>query len=427
MAERIRLLLIAEACNPTWTSVPLVGYNFARALAERDDLDITLVSHIKNKTALESNPISRRVRLHIIDNEWLARPLYQLATILRGGEKLGWTVNTAMAWPSYIELERQVERDFRQQLNADRIDLIHRVTPLSPTLPSPLASWTKVPMMLGPLNGGLPWPKEFPELARQEREWIAGIRPAYRAFPYYRSTYQNLKGVIAGSRSTEAEIPKWYHGHRFYLPENGVDPIRFPIADHWPVPETRFRFVTVGRLVPYKGLMMTLEAMAGSTKLRQCELTIIGDGPLREDVERFLKPNGLEHCVRLVGWLEQSQLAATMRQSQAFVFPSVREFGGGVVLEAMACGLPCIIVNYGGPGELIDSTCGIPLNMGNRESIISQLKVAMERLAGDFELCGRLGASAAQRIRVDFTWDKKAERITEFYRTTLGGAQNTVA
>jgi len=276
-------------------------------------------------------------------------------------------------------------------------------------------------MMMGPLNGGLPWPKEFPDLARQEREWIAGLRPAYRALPYFRTTYQHVKGVIAGSRHTESEIPKWYRGQRYYLTENGVDPDRFPIADGWTMPEARFRFVTVGRLVPYKGLMMTLEAMASSTKLRHCELTIIGDGPLREEAERFLKPNGLDQCVRFVGWLEQAQLAATMRHCQAFVFPSVRELGGGVVLEAMACGLPSIIVNYGGPGELVDAECGIPLTLDNRESIISQLRAAMERLAGDFELCQRLGATAVQRIRDEYTWNKKAERLVEFYRLTLDG------
>lgn len=419
MADRLRLLLIAEACNPTWTSVPLVGYNFARALAERNDLDITLVTHVKNREALQNDRISRRVKVHIIDNEWLARPMYQLATALRGGEKLGWTVNTAMAWPSYIAFERQVERDFRGQLNSGKFDLIHRVTPLSPTLPSPLAAWTKVPMMLGPLNGGLPWPKEYPSLARQEREWLAGMRPAYRALPYYRSTYQHVKGVIAGSRHTATEVPKWFHGQRFYLPENGIDPQRFPIADGWLPPDMRFRFVFVGRLVPYKGLMIVLEAIASSPKLKQCELFVIGDGPQREEAERYIKGHGIEQHVRLVGWLDQVKVSAVMRDSQAFVFPSVREFGGGVVLEAMACGLPSIIVDYGGPGELVDAQCGMPLPMTGREAMIDQVRQAMEKLAGDPKLCEQLGNAATQKVRESFTWDKKAEQLVGFYRPTL--------
>jgi len=420
--SRLRVLLIAEACNPNWPSVPLVGYNFARALSDRDDLDITLATHVKNIPALRDDLLARRVRLHVIDNEWLARPMYRLATLLRGGDKLAWTLNTALAWPSYIAYENQVWRDFRRELRAGQFDLIHRLTPLSPTLPSPLASRTHVPMLIGPLNGGLPWPRDFPELARQEREWIAPLRPAYRALPYFRGTYRHLAGVLAGSRHTASEIPGAFRGRRFYFPENGIDPAKFPIAAAWTPPSRRFRFITVGRLVPYKGLPLTLEAMAGSQALRECELHVVGDGPLRPWAEQFIRDNGLSNCVQLAGWVKQDELSNRMRQSQAFVFPSLREFGGGVVLEAMASALPPVVVDYGGPGELVSPDCGIALPLQPRERLVADLRAAMERLAGDPDECLRLAAAAVQRIRGEFTWATKAAKIVEFYRATLAAA-----
>src|SRR5581483_6146195 len=106
--------------------------------------------------------------------------------LLRGGEKLSWTINTAMAWPSYMVFEHQLRRELRRDFHEHRFDLIHRITPVSPTLGSPLAALVDTPMMIGPLNGGLPWPKEYPELVRQEREWLVPLRKAYRALPYYR-------------------------------------------------------------------------------------------------------------------------------------------------------------------------------------------------------------------------------------------------
>lgn len=419
--SRLRILLIAEACNPTWPSVPLVGYNFARALASRDDLDITLATHIKNVSALRDDPLARQVRLHVIDNEWLARPMYRLATLLRGGDKLAWTLNTALAWPSYIAFEHQVERDFRRELRAGQFDLIHRLTPLSPTLPSPLAGRTHVPMLIGPLNGGLPWPKDYPDLARQEREWLAPLRPAYRALPYYRSTYRYLAGVISGSRHSASELPRSFRGRRFYLPENGIDPDRFAIAAAWTPPRQRFRFITVGRLVPYKGLPLMLEAFAGSTALRTCELEVVGDGPLRTWAEQFVREHQLGDRVHWAGWVKQDELSSLMRRGQAFVFPSLREFGGGVVLEAMASALPPIIVDYGGPGELVTAECGLPLRMQPRDQLVADLRTAMERLAADHNECRRLAAAAVRRVRDEFTWDTKAGRIVEFYRATLAG------
>jgi glycosyltransferase involved in cell wall biosynthesis len=416
---RLRVLLIAEACNPTWTSVPLVGYNFARALAARPDLRVTLVTHVRNRDGLATSDIGKLADVVFIDNEFIARPVYKLARLLRGGEQLGWTIDTAMAWPSYVVFEHMVRGQFGRRLERGEFDLIHRITPLSPTAVSPLAAKTNVPMIAGPLNGGLRWPKEFPELIRREREWLVPLRNVYKLLPYHRSTYRHLAAVITASRSTAAEIPRHFRGLRFHQPENGVDPARFPIADQCPEPAGRFRFVTVGRLVPYKGLSLTLEAIRRSPTLQQTELMVIGDGPDRSAHEEFVARHGLGGCVTFRGQLPQAEVAAEMRRSQAFVFPSLREFGGGVILEAMACALPCLVVDYGGPGELVTESTGVKLPMRKRDELVTFLQTAMERMAADPAGCRRMGESAAAEVRREHTWDAKAGRVAEIYRQVL--------
>lgn len=418
-AERLRVLLIAEACNPTWTSVPLVGYQFARALAARPDLDVTLATHVRNRPALTTDPIRDLARISYIDNEWLARPLHRLSRLVRGGQGLSWTIDTAMAWPAYMAFEKQLFRRFERQLTSGGFDLIHRITPLSPTIGSPLAALTNVPMLIGPLNGGLPWPADYPALRQQEREWLVPLRGLYRRLPFYGSTYRHLAGVIAGSRHTATEAPPWFAGQRFYLPENGVDPARFPIADRWPEPRGRFTFITVGRLVPYKGADLILEAMAGSPALRQCSLVVVGDGPQRAALTAQVRQLGLESNVDVVGWVEQSRLANALGSAQAFVFPSLREFGGGVVLEALAKGLPSVVVDYGGPAELVTPDCGMLLPMRPRPELVASLRQAMEALAEDPARCRAMGAAACRKVREEFTWDVKADRLAAMYRQTL--------
>jgi glycosyltransferase involved in cell wall biosynthesis len=391
----------------------------ARALALRPDYRVTLATHVRNRPALEADPLAARADLHFIDNEYLARPLHRLGGLLRGGASLSWTIETALAWPSYMLFEAELFHRFRREFRAGAFDLIHRITPLTPTIGSPLAGWVDAPMIVGPLNGGLPWPTEYPELRRREREWLVPVRKAYRALPYYRATYRRLAGVIAGSRHTATEIPAAFKGRRFYLPENGVDPVRFPLADDWTAPTGRFRFVTVGRLVPYKGVDLILDAMARSPALRECELSVIGEGPIRADLEARAKAAGLENCVRFRGWLPQTELANEVRNSQAFAFPSLREFGGGVVLEAMASCLPSIIVDYGGPAELVTPESGILLPMKPREQLVPLLTTAMESLAGDHARCRALGRAAGERVRTEFLWDAKASRLAEFHRIVL--------
>lgn len=416
----MRVLVTAEACNPEWTSVPLVGFNVANSLASLPDLDITIATHVRNRSALERHDLSSRAEILYIDNEWIAKPLYNLGKFLRGGSSLGWTTNMAVSWASYVAYEKALYRQVASRLKAGKFDLIHRVTPVSPTLPSPLASLTDVPMIIGPLNGGLPWPKQFPSLHKQEREWLAPVRNAYRKLPYYRSTFRSLAGVISGSRHTETEVPTDFQGRKFYMPENGIDPERFAIADSWTPPGDTFRFVTVGRLVPYKGVDMILSAMAASPILRSCHLEVIGDGPQREHLQQQATESGLSDAVTFSGWMEQHEVAARLRQSQAFAFPSLREFGGGVVLEAMASGLPSIVVDHGGPAELVDDNTGVLLPLCERETLVSHLIAAMERLVTNTQVAHRMGDEAIAKVVQRFTWDQKARQTRSIYHDVLG-------
>jgi glycosyltransferase involved in cell wall biosynthesis len=428
--RKLSVLIVAESCNPRWTSVPLVAYSLVKALSARHDLEVTLISQVRNREALESDPIASQVRLHFIDNEFVGRPFFLVGERLRGGSQLSWTTAQAFSWPAYIVFEKMIFRQFRAELRAGSFDLIHRLSPLSPTMGSPLATLTDVPMLIGPLNGGLPWPRAYPDLWKHEREWLTPLRKLYRWLPYHRSMYRHLCGVIAGSRHTASEIPACYGGRRFYVPENGVDTDRIPISTAWNAPEPgkKFRFITIGRLVPYKGTALILEALARSPQLRRdAELIVIGEGPERSELERRTSELGLTSTVKFTGSIEHTRLRDELARAQAFVFPSLREFGGGVVLEAMASGLPPIVVDYGGPGELVTDDCGIRLPMAPREELVPQLAVAMEALVSDPDRCRRMSHACTDRVRREFTWPVKAEQIVAIYHDLLGLPQFHVA
>jgi glycosyltransferase involved in cell wall biosynthesis len=415
---KLRVLLIAELCTPLCPSIPLEGYNYSCALLENPDLDVTVVTHVRNRDALQPYPITQKTSIAYIDTEVISRPLNRLSHSLRMANT-GHTLHTALMYPSYLAFEWALVRRFRDQFRRGEFDLIHRVTPMSPTTPSPFVSRAKVPMIAGPLNGGLSWPREYPDLISQEKEFLARVRHLYRYMPGIRSTYRNLAGVIAGSESTAREVAPLYRGRVYRLAENGVDPKVFPFAEAWPEPVEGFRFVTAGRLVPYKGMDLILEALHGSSALASARLTIIGDGPFRPHLSDLTNRLGLSDRVEFTGQLTQDRMVEVMSRSQCFVSPSLREFGGAVVLEAMARGLPPIVVDYGGPGEHVTPECGIALPMVPRAPMIAALRSAMESLAGDPDRCRRLSEAARRRIREEYTWEVKAARLVEIYRDVL--------
>ena len=99
-------------------------------------------------------------------------------------------------------------RQLRRRIFAGEFDVVLRVLPMTPVLPSPFAFFLRkgpIPFVIGPLNGGLPWPPGFSQLENQ-KEWISNLRNLYRYLPFARSTYRHAAAIIAASSQTYSEF-----------------------------------------------------------------------------------------------------------------------------------------------------------------------------------------------------------------------------
>jgi glycosyltransferase involved in cell wall biosynthesis len=418
--SRPRVLLIAEAANPEWVSVPLEGWSSARALARI--ADVHLVTQIRNRDAILRAGLVEGTDFTAIDSEALTRPAYKLASILRGGAGKGWTIVQALSVLSYPYFEHLVWRRFGPRIKSGEFDLVHRIVPLTPAAPSSIARRCHVagiPFVLGPLNGGLPWPKGFRATQRQENEWLSSVRSAYKLLPGYRSTRRHAAAIIAGSIDAWDQIHSQYHKNCFYIPENAIDPNRFPRRRNRQA-SSPVRAVFVGRLVPYKGADMLLEAAAPIIRSGKLQLNIIGDGPQMAELREIIGREGIEAGVTLRGWVEHDRVADHLIDSDLLTFPSIREFGGAVVLEAMAIGLVPVVVAYGGPAELVTEGTGFCIPLGSRAQIIEHLRGVLERIVAEPAQIEAKSLAAIRRVERLFTWEAKASQILEVYRWVLG-------
>jgi glycosyltransferase involved in cell wall biosynthesis len=375
----VRVLLLAEACNPEWPSLPVVAYKAARALAEH--AEVTLATHIRNRAALEKTGAGR-ANVVYFDTEYVAAPMHRLASFLRGNEQHAQTLVVAMSWPSQVAFEWEVWRRFRRQLRGGDFDVVHRLSPMSPTLPSPIARWSPVPFVLGPVNGGLPWPPGFRQELRREREYLTYVRRAYKVLPFYRETYSRARAILAGFQHTIDDLPADARERTIDFPEVGIDPELFSWPGERP-DEARLTFLFAGRLVPYKCPDIAIEAFANSEQLRRHRLVIVGDGPERGRLEGLVATHGLGDTVQILGKRTQAEVGELMRRANVFVFPSVRELGAGVVIEAMACGCVPVVVGYGGPAALVTAQTGRQVPLGSRGELVTAFQRELEALAKD--------------------------------------------
>ncbi len=417
-ARSLRVLVIAELANPEWVSVPLVGWSHFRALSRV--VDAHLVTHVMNgenilKTGQPSN------RLTLIDPGLIERPFMRLAEVLRGRSGGGLSTMTALKAASYYYFEHILWQIHGAEIRRGDWDVVHRLTPLSPVTPSLLAAKCAkhgVPFVLGPLNGGLPWPKGFQRARLDEREWLTFVREAYKLLPGYRGTRRFATAIMTGSRDTRAQIASRYRSKTVYIPENAIEPARFVRQRTGPVP-LPLRVAFVGRLTLYKGVDMLLEAAAPLIRGGLVQLDVIGDGPQGQSLRALAAREGLPDSI-FAGWIQHEKLQERLSQSDVFAFPSIREFGGAVALEAMALGLVPIVVDYGGPGEIVTPSTGVALPMGSRGDIIAAMRAALERLIADPAGIRAMGVRGRERVMRSFTWDVKAKQVLEVYRWALG-------
>jgi len=423
MSSTYRVLIIAEAANPEWTSVPLVGWSHYKAISEI--ADVHLVTQVRNKSAIIAAGLKEGIDFTAIDSEAFAAPLYKLATFLRGGTDRAWTIDTAIASFSYYYFEHLVWKRFFKNKSNIEYDLVHRITPLSPTTPSVLANRLRsigIPFVIGPLNGGVPWPKEFYSAKIKEREWLSSVRSLYKLLPGYKKTREYTSAIIVGSKDTWYQYAGKYKSKLIYVPENAIDVQRFGKVKE--SQNSILKAAFVGRLVPYKGCDMLISAIGPFIKNGSITLDIFGDGQERIALENQVKEMDIQAGVKFHGFVKNSELQDLLIQSDIFVFPSIREFGGGVVLEAMALGLVPIVVDYGGPSEFVNRSCGYLVRLGSREKIVQQLSAILDTLIKDPSKIKEMSSNCQERVRNFFTWEAKAKQTKKIYDWVLGKSPN---
>jgi glycosyltransferase involved in cell wall biosynthesis len=421
LQRKVRPLLIAEGANPALTSASLVGWSCAMAIAKITDAHI--VTEWRNRDDFLKAGLIEGRDFTAIDARRSQGLAWRAARMLSGRGNFSWSLYAAFSNLAYPLFERALWKAFGPRLRAGEFDVVHRILPLSPTTPSWIASKLRsidVPFVIGPLNGGVPWPKGFDDVRRNERDWAGYLRNLYKLLPGNRSTRKHSTAIITAARTTLRGLPEEHHAKCVFIPENAVDTKRFSLQPRPPRRPGPLRIAFVGRLVALKGVDMLLEAIAPLAREGKVELDVIGDGPEMGRLRQQVADLGIHDAVKLDGWVDHAQLQARLQQSDVFGFPSIREFGGGAVLEAMALGIPPIVLDHGGPPELVPDRAGFVLPLKTREQVIGDLQTLLLKLSDDPSTLAERGLAAQAHVRRFYTWEAKAEQILEVYQWMLG-------
>jgi glycosyltransferase involved in cell wall biosynthesis len=411
--NRLRILVLGPDCNPEQISMPYVTFSHAAALAQLHDVTMAVRSPSEDPVRRAKAPFRA---IEVIRMPWLDR-IY--AWSLRRIFKYNFNNQalTASLYPLYLAFEWRAWRQLRHRVFAGDFDVALRIYPMNVVFPSPFAMLLRtgpIPFVIGPLNGGLPYVQGFSQ-ADKQKQWISGLRNLYRFMPFARATYRNAAAIIAASSQTCAEFDA-YRDKVFFVPENGLGASLCFGDTRSQEPGAKLELIFVGGLIPCKACDLGLRSAAPLLRNESAHFTIVGDGPERGNLEQLVKSLGIEKAVTFSGWVSHDEVLKRLRSADVMVFPSVRDFGAGVVFEALATGAVPVVADFGGPGDIVHPAVGFKVPLTNENDFVAQMEGILTELAHDRDRLERLRQQGMSYARECLTWDAKAQATTRVLR-----------
>jgi len=392
-----KVLLIAPACDGEDVGEAWVAAQWAKRLAGTTELTL-LTTYKRGHT-----PMSRQLPgTRVI--EWREPPL------VGRFERFN-----SLLFPGYWPFLWGARRWIRRALaSGERFDVVHQVAPIAMRYPSPGAG-LGIPFVMGPVGGSLTSPPGFaPE--EGATSWYQRLRALdawrMRHDRALRRTYESADVVVGVADYVRTFLADLRLKRFEIMSETAVQAVHDPVDRSMRTGPVRL--LHVGRIVRTKGLRDVIRAMA---QLRDLDvvLDVLGDGNDRAACEELIAELGLGERITLHGAVPRSTVDEFYERADVFVFPSYREPGGNVSLEAMSWGLPVIVCRVGGPGANVDESCAISLDAVDPQQLAADCAAAVRELVTDRPRRLRMGEAGREHVLRRHLWEQRIAQMERLY------------
>jgi glycosyltransferase involved in cell wall biosynthesis len=398
----MKVLIIGHPCGPGLGSEPANTWNWAWHLSRTNQVWVIAHPEYKERVDrfLESHP-NDNLKFHWITvdsrfDRWVPGEGQEK------GIRLHYWLWLNEAYDQAAVLNKEVG-----------FDLAHHVSWTTMSISPPF--W-KLPVrsIWGPVGGGQIFPPALTSLLHEKR-LKESIRSLYVSMlpysPRLRKTLANVSKVLAVNFETRSLLTQaGASGVELFL-DCGVS--EQPIV---PTRRATGEWVTLlwaGRLEPTKGLIISIRALAQCKNL-QTRLLVAGSGSDRARMEDLTRELGLTDRVEFLGRIPPEDMPALFQRCDAFVFTSMRDSSGSVVLEAMSHGLPIITLNHQGMRAFVPENAAIKIPVTTPEQIIRDFALAIDALVSNPDSMHKM-SEAASAFANEQTWTRRAEMMNILY------------
>ena len=405
---RPRMIVSAYACESDQGSEPGVGWNWSQLLSENNE--VWVYTRANNRESIESG--LRSTSNPYLHFEYLDLPRW--ATFWKKGSR---------GIRTYYYLWQIAALGRARQLHANvGFARGHHVTFVNDWLWSFLA-FLNIQFVWGPIGSNSHSPLNLLPHNRARAQEIARrvIQQFFRWLdPLHWLTMKRASTILTINAQIANSIPlKWVAGKKTLVePAIAINPVSEQARE--PNQTGILKILYVGKLLPIKGSHLAVEAFADFAMSHDnTQLVILGDGPERENIQNRISKLGIDNKVEFLGWRPLDEVSGIIRDCDIFLFPTM-EGAGLAVLEAMSCSLPCVCLDFGGPGTFLNKNCARLIPIDSKKIVIRGLSNALLELSNDAELRHTLGLNARTRVTEKYSWLNKKEQIKLLSTISIG-------
>jgi glycosyltransferase involved in cell wall biosynthesis len=353
----MRVLLSAYACEPDRGSEPEVGWQRALHMLALAD-EVWVLTRLNNREVIETNPLSHTPGLHFIYYD-----LPGWALKLKRQTRFLSLYYALWQWGAY-RLAAKYHHD-------KPFDVVYHVTFASMKFGSFMRR-LGIPFVIGPIAGGERAPLRLRRgipIFGKVRELVRDMGILLQRYsPLIRPSFSAAKRIFVTTTESLRLIPfKWHSKTTVHLAV--AIHVRTTYRDMKMLPDYP-RFVYAGKLLYFKGVHLAIRALAEARRtIPDATLTIVGDGSAEGWLRNLASQCGVSQAVAFEGHIPRQQLINSFSRYTALVFPSFHDSGAMAVLEALSQGLPVVCLDLGGPGIIVNETCGIVIHTTNADEV----------------------------------------------------------
>lgn len=395
----MKILLSAYACEPDKGSEPGVGWNWAIEIAKRGH-EVVIFTRSNNKEVIQS--VEKF-------NEILQFEYYDLPIYLMSIKKLFGVHLYYFLWQIGLFFKT------KKYLQYNDVDIIHHITFVSIRKYSFLCFLGK-PFYYGPLGGGETCPSYLLKNIGFKNYIIEKIRNGLNWSLKFNLLsniiFRKARIIFVTTDESRNYLNKRHYNKTIVAPAIGIESFKKRVFKK-KITAGEFKLLFAGQFIYWKGLQIAFDSLKELKKMDiPFKLTLIGEGPFKKNLQVLAANFGIDENINWIDWLPRGELQKVYKSNDVFIFPSLHDSGGMVVLEAMQQGIPVVCFNLGGPKIFVDNSVGnkVVVTGVSYHQVVISLANELKKIYSESNILAEKSIKRDDWIS-QFTWENAVDRV----------------